>query len=207
MPVTQFLKSRPGAFKKPISLTVCLVHRGSLRHEYCLSSCESTDTSIGDYVGTADGLANRTSVRQAAPGHSQATLSLSLTGTLNGATCGGDGSGVSFDGTDDYIDLESFTFGGDLTISTWVRFDDTSSTQMLCAFQQSSEDTLALGMFVFDVSQDPSLRFEFCPSGECTTMGGSTTYVVEMTMVGARSHRCLGVTQRIFCTTLTCPLA
>ena len=119
---------------------------------------------------------------------------------MNGATCTGDGSGVSFDGTDDYIDLEPFTFGGNLTISMWVRFDDLSSRQMLCAFQQSSGDTLALGIF-----NSVMLRLEMCPTGKCSTVSSDPpTYVVESSMVRARSHRCYTVAT--FVRPSQCPL-
>ena len=81
------------------------------------------------------------------------------------------GGSVSWDGTDDYVDMDNITLGtGDLTFTSWFRCASVN-TDALIAFSTGS---YALGLYTYYTG--PPYTVWFCPS---TSPTGASSYVVK----------------------------
>ena len=81
------------------------------------------------------------------------------------------GGSVSWDGTDDYVDMDNITLGtGDLTFTSWFRCASVN-TDALIAFSTGS---YALGLYTYYTG--PPYTVWFCPS---TNPTGASSYVVK----------------------------
>ena len=68
------------------------------------------------------------------------TFNASLTATaMNGATCTADG--IDLDGTNDYVNLTSWSFGGALTIETYVKWDTLTTAYARIVFFANGGNT------------------------------------------------------------------
>ena len=79
----------------------------------------------------------------------------------NGATCSADG--IVFDGSDDYVDIGDWEWGGTTSIEVYVKYDNTADTSRVFDFGNEEDDMVVLQNFNstidFAVGQESEVKF------------------------------------------------
>ena len=79
------------------------------------------------------------------------TTTTNLTATLHGATCASDPDdsnnklGLLFDGVNDYVELDSFEFGGITTIEMYLKLDEYNGNGVILDFGSNGSDSFSIG--------------------------------------------------------------